>query len=523
MIEVAMAESTSKKLFVGNLGADVTEQILRDAFASYSSVTSVRLAVDGTGKSRGYGFVVFSSLEEAEQAFRAMRDGSIKGRRAIINWALMPDEWYEQPMHDLGLDEGKWNVVIPAYEKYLVERNSIRPGDDPKLQALLMYVLDFGTTVRLEKVLAAGANPNLVMTRGQTPLGKVIGSPRFHDNRVEAFRLLLEAGADPTLPSERKSLITIAKERGQAQILVLLRDLLGEEKATKADLNVALFIAAAKGSLPVVQRLLADGVPANPPVLPYPLVAAAVGGHLETVQALLAAGADVNRKDPLGHTTLDRVRKNRKVAQGVIPLLLKAGAVSGKPLGDERESTHNFVTAMKASYRRAVAKAKQRTGAVRRRLRSAGGEEIPGAYGFVVAENRAREIVEEHQNEFLSLGACLFFTRDLTDVSGSAVALLPTTDVYRAIAAVETQGPDSEVYNPDLIKWLRKLEEDQPFVIFGIGRDFIEGKFTSEIKKPVELVKRICKLCPDGDDDPNALKEQAEGLKRTRQLLLWWD
>ena len=45
----------------------------------------------------------------------------------------------------------------------------------------------------------------------------------------------------------------------------------------------------------------------------------------------------------------------------------------------------------------------------------------------------------------------------------AAVALLPTTDVYRAIAAVGTAGPDCEVSNEDLIAWLRDLEKEQPF------------------------------------------------------------
>lgn len=519
----------SIKLFVGNLGADVTEGDLRDAFAAHAPVTGMRLILDPLGKSRGFGFVIFNSPKEAQAAMRAMFRGTLKGRRLIVNEALMPDEWYEQPMHDLGLDEGKWKVVIPAFEKILAERNLLKPGDNPTLQALLMYVMDHGSIPRLEKVLAAGANPNMVMTRGETPLGKAANSGHGREFSAEAFRLLLAAGADPNIPSEHNSVLAIAKKRGQAEIIVMLRGALGEQKVSKNDLDFALGMAAGEGLLQMVQRLLAEGVPPDPEPGPWspaftPLMSAAFGGHAEIVKVLLAAGADVNRKNLEGSTALDAARKNRAVACEVIPLLLKAGAESGQPSGDGKESAHGFIAAaMKAPYRRAVAKAKRLTGATRRRLRAAGGEEIPGGYGFVIAEDGARAIVEEHHYEFLSLGAYVFFTQDLTDVNGSVVALLPTTDVYRVITAVGTQGPNSEVYNADLLKWLRILEKEQPFVIFGIGRDFIEGKFTKEIKDPLTLVRRINKLCPDGDDSPEAEMCEADGLQRTRQLFLWWD
>ncbi len=484
--------------------------------------------LDPAEKPRGFGFLTFESADEAQKAIRAMSRGSIKGRRLILNEATMPDEWYEQPMHDLGLAEGKWNVVIPAFEKLLVERKLLKPGDNPRLQALLMYVMDYSSIPRLEKVLAAGANPNMVMTRGETPLGKAARSAHGKEFGVEAFRMLLAAGADPNILSEGKSLIAIAREGCQAEIIVILRDLLGAEKVSKSDLSKALFSAVADGSLPVVQRLLAEGISPGTDADPLQLgctalMVAACYGHVEIVRTLLAAGVDVNAKDKQGLTALDYTQKNRTVTRKVIPILVKAGAVRGDSEEEENEATRGFAAAAKkAPFKDALAKAKKLTGGTRHHLHGAE-DEIPGGFGYVIAEDRARAIAEEHHKEFLSLGTYLFFSRDLADVNDPVVALLPTTDVYRAIGAVGTEGPNSEVYNADLIKWLRELEKEQPFLIFGMGRDFIEGKFTTAIKDPVGLVKRICKLCPDGDDDLESVKQQAEGLRRTRQLFLWWD
>jgi hypothetical protein len=123
----------------------------------------------------------------------------------------------------------------------------------------------------------------------------------------------------------------------------------------------------------------------------------------------------------------------------------------------------------------------------------------------------------------LGKGGYLFFSRDLTRRNGPVLALLPTSDVYQVIAAVGTEGPNSKVHNEDLIAWLRELEKDQPFSITAVGTDFLEGKFTASIQDPFGLVRRINKLCPDGDEGPETEKMQAAELQKTGRLFLWWD
>jgi hypothetical protein len=166
---------------------------------------------------------------------------------------------------------------------------------------------------------------------------------------------------------------------------------------------------------------------------------------------------------------------------------------------------------------------------------------IPGGCGFLLDDNpsqtfvekgaveyfgvrdRARQFVEQHQAETLAQDAYLFHTRDLTYRNGPAVALLPTTDVYRAIAAVQTEGPNSNVYTDDLIAWLRDLEKDYPFQITGIGTDFLEGMFLTPIQDPAALVKRINEICPDDDVRPGSEQEAITHLLQTNRLFLWWD
>ncbi|PWA52150.1 RNA-binding protein 39 [Artemisia annua] len=55
----------ARKVYVGNLHCKVTELQLRKVFESFGPVESVKLATDGTGKSKGFGFIQFTRPEDA--------------------------------------------------------------------------------------------------------------------------------------------------------------------------------------------------------------------------------------------------------------------------------------------------------------------------------------------------------------------------------------------------------------------------------------------------------------------------
>src|SRR3989442_9433502 len=92
--------------------------------------------------------------------------------------------------------------IVQEYAKPLLQRNVVRSEAEAAVQAFLMWALDFGSVEQLEQALAAGGNPNLIMPRGDTPLGKVVGSAdNPKGSRVASVRVLLHAGADPSLCS----------------------------------------------------------------------------------------------------------------------------------------------------------------------------------------------------------------------------------------------------------------------------------------------------------------------------------
>src|SRR6476620_8683428 len=113
------------RLFVGNLAPDVTEAELRETYAAYPGMEEVRLALDRTtGKSRGYGFVSFASGMEAQKAIAETNRKRLKGRPLLLNEALAPEEWYEEPLRDLGLSPSQWDILA-GYQKLLTERKLI--------------------------------------------------------------------------------------------------------------------------------------------------------------------------------------------------------------------------------------------------------------------------------------------------------------------------------------------------------------------------------------------------------------
>ena len=77
-----------KKLYVGNLGFDVTDKDLEDVFAQAGVCDSVAVVTDRfSGQSRGFGFVEMSSNAEAQKAIQELNGQDLKGRALKVNEA----------------------------------------------------------------------------------------------------------------------------------------------------------------------------------------------------------------------------------------------------------------------------------------------------------------------------------------------------------------------------------------------------------------------------------------------------
>lgn len=92
-----------KKLYVGNISFQATEDDLRELFAKSGEVESVKMITDQfTGKPKGFGFVEMANEEDAKNAIAAL-NGTNFMERAITVAEAKP----QQPREKRGFGGGK--------------------------------------------------------------------------------------------------------------------------------------------------------------------------------------------------------------------------------------------------------------------------------------------------------------------------------------------------------------------------------------------------------------------------------
>lgn len=76
------------RLFIGGLAWAATDEDLQSAFSAFGEVVSASVVrFPDTGRSKGFGFVEFSSTEEAQKAKDEMDGKEIAGRAIKIDFA----------------------------------------------------------------------------------------------------------------------------------------------------------------------------------------------------------------------------------------------------------------------------------------------------------------------------------------------------------------------------------------------------------------------------------------------------
>lgn len=156
-----------------------------------------------------------------------------------------------------------------------------------------------GNLAAVEHALDQGTDPNLLTSRGVTPLTLAV-----HGGHAAIVARLLDAGADPNLASQAgETPLMVAARTG---VVDSVESLLthGADPAAREDLRgqTALMWAAAERHADVVEPLVAAGADVNERSDAgfNPLMFATRLGHIETVDALLDAGANIHQTLPDG-------------------------------------------------------------------------------------------------------------------------------------------------------------------------------------------------------------------------------
>lgn len=77
-----------KKLYVGNLPYNITDEKLQEMFAKAGNVTSINLIKDrDSGRSKGFAFIEMGTQVEIEEAIRMYNDFDLEGRSLKVNIA----------------------------------------------------------------------------------------------------------------------------------------------------------------------------------------------------------------------------------------------------------------------------------------------------------------------------------------------------------------------------------------------------------------------------------------------------
>jgi RNA recognition motif-containing protein len=81
-------EVTSPKLYIGNLSYDATENDLHELFNGVGNVKSAEVVTHkDTDKSKGFGFVMMATVDEARRAVTELHDKDFMGRKLVVSGA----------------------------------------------------------------------------------------------------------------------------------------------------------------------------------------------------------------------------------------------------------------------------------------------------------------------------------------------------------------------------------------------------------------------------------------------------
>jgi len=88
----------NKRLYVGNLSYDLSDDQLKELFAQIGNVVSAKIIrYQDSGRSKGFGFVEMGTEDEAQKAIDTLNGQENMGRKLVVSEARPP-----KPRTDFG-------------------------------------------------------------------------------------------------------------------------------------------------------------------------------------------------------------------------------------------------------------------------------------------------------------------------------------------------------------------------------------------------------------------------------------
>ncbi|KAK8354395.1 hypothetical protein V6Z11_A05G217300 [Gossypium hirsutum] len=102
----SLRKSGTANIFIKNLDKSIDHKALHDTFSSFGNILSCKIATDGFGQSKGYGFVQFDNEESAQNAIDKLNGMLINDKQVYVGPFLRKQE------RDSALDKTKFNNVF---------------------------------------------------------------------------------------------------------------------------------------------------------------------------------------------------------------------------------------------------------------------------------------------------------------------------------------------------------------------------------------------------------------------------
>eukprot|EP00268_Persea_americana_P039450 TRINITY_DN3903_c0_g1_i2.p1 TRINITY_DN3903_c0_g1~~TRINITY_DN3903_c0_g1_i2.p1 ORF type:complete len:355 (-),score=96.46 TRINITY_DN3903_c0_g1_i2:618-1682(-) len=211
----------ARRLYIGNLHSNMTEDQLRQVFEPFGTVELVQLPPDDTGHCKGFGFVQFARLEDARAALSL--DGQIDIAGRTIKVSAVSDQ---AGMQDVGANAGDFDdddgrgLALNARSRAELMQKLDRSGTTLSISGSLATPVVNGPAASLPTTSILGVAPAI------TPLLPGLGG--------QVPTLVGLPGAAVTLPVATTAVDTI----GVPSECLLLKNMFDPQNETEPDFEL---------------------------------------------------------------------------------------------------------------------------------------------------------------------------------------------------------------------------------------------------------------------------------------------
>ncbi len=135
-----------------------------------------------------------------------------------------------------------------------------------------------------------------------------------------------------------------------------------------------------------------------------------------------------------------------------------------------------------------------------------------------------RDAIVHTLQETLQQDYVVYFSEQNFGHGPDVVTVLQSADRYDALRFEGCNGINYDIYTDDIIAHLEALEKEHPFVLKGVGVDFLQGDFLTVPDDVETLAQYMYEFCPDiVDQGTGTVEELANEIKNTGSFYYWWD